>query len=107
MLAPHLASGKQLIVAAAMVGDEDDFGVWTWRCKDWTSALVAALRYVYGSDAARTFERATRAPRHSGGWQAAVGEELGRLQQTLEMLGELSSELQPTNADFSLLPAGS
>jgi len=75
-----------------MVGDEDDFGVWSWRCKDWTTRLGGALRYIYGDDDARVFDRATRLSRHAGGWQAALHGELERLRETLDMLGELSEQ---------------
>jgi hypothetical protein len=91
-LSPHIAAGKQIVISAAMVGDVDDFSIWTWRARHWTTDLAAALEQHYGGEAIHALRRATRAPaHHSASWLVALGNEVERLQDTVAMLSDLAA----------------
>ncbi len=89
ILPSHIAAAKQIVVTAGLVGDQDDFGVWMRRCKEWTAGLAAALKYLYGDQATRTFRMALDAPQQHTSWQATLRAELDRLTDTIQMLDDL------------------
>jgi hypothetical protein len=89
ILPSHIAAAKQIIVTAGLVGDRDDFETWMWRCKEWTAGLAAALKYLYGDEATRTFQMALNAPERHTPWQASLRAELDRLTDTIQMLIDL------------------
>ena len=95
-LGQSVAVGQQIILAAAMVGDGDDFAVWSQKCRDWTRLTGTSLAFVYGEEAAGTFQRATVVARPGGTWQQTLAAELERIQQVVEMLSSLSEEVPDT-----------
>jgi hypothetical protein len=90
ILAGHVASGKQIVMSAAMVGDEDDFAIWSRRCENWTKLLRESLARIYGEESATTFHLATAASPHAKHWQKILAAELERIQTVVEMLVSLS-----------------
>jgi hypothetical protein len=95
-------SATGIIISAGMVGDRDDFSVWIWRAKNWTTDLAAALKQHYGAAAIHAFQRATRAPaHHSASWQAALGNEVERLQDTVAMLSDLAAPTSQATTQWS------
>jgi hypothetical protein len=89
-LAAHVAGGKELVLAAAMVGDPDDFDVWTERCRRWTARIGSSLEAIYGEEASTVFQHSTAAAKHTPRWQDALAAEVERAQHVIEMLISLS-----------------
>jgi hypothetical protein len=93
ILGERIVEGQQIIMSAAMIGDTDDFGVWSQRCRRWTRATGESLTAVYGEESASTFQRATAAAGATQPWHETLATEVERVQQVVGMLGTLSQEL--------------
>jgi len=94
ILAEQIAAGRQIVLSTAMVGDRDDFDVWTRRCRDWTVSLERSLTYIYGEDSAATFQRATAAEELPGArWHESLSVEHDRVRGVVDMLDTLITEL--------------
>jgi hypothetical protein len=94
ILAGLLVEGQQIILAAAMVGDADDFTVWSRKCRDWTKATGGALTLIYGEERATRLGQATAAspPAASDPWQELLMSEVDRVEAVVGMIGSLSRE---------------
>ncbi len=90
ILAKHVADGKQIVLSATMVGDQDDFAVWSRRCENWTIVVRDSLARIYGEEAATTFHRATAAAPTDNRWQTVLADELERMQTVVAMLISLT-----------------
>jgi hypothetical protein len=77
-----------------MVGDRDDFDIWSRRCRDWTASLGRSLTYIYGEQSAEVFQRATESPQPAGPWRESLTHEHDRVRGVVEMLDTLILELR-------------
>jgi hypothetical protein len=99
-LGARIGDGQQILIAASMVGDSDDFGVWSARCRRWTRDVGESLVSLYGEEGAATFQRATATANEPKPWQETLGCEAERIEQVLAMLTALSKELATAVGDF-------
>ncbi len=98
ILAELIADGRQIVLSTAMVGDRDDYDIWTRRCRDWTASLGRSLTYIYGDESAAVFQRATEAAQPPGPWRESLTHEHDRVRGIVEMLDTLIIELREASS---------